>query len=169
MSSNLVSDRRASRAGREFPTRGSFGSANLALARAGRPPGIKVNAFALFLAAVIAFLTTAGPLAAEGPAARLDLNRATAAELEALPGIGEVKAAAILAVRDAQGGFASLDELERVRGIGPALAAKLRPLLEVGSAEVGRPSPARSGSGAAKANAQAASGKTATKAKKLPR
>jgi type II secretory pathway component PulK len=35
--------------------------------------------------------------------------------------------------RDAQGGFSSLDELEAVRGIGPALMAKLRPLVAVGA------------------------------------
>ncbi len=64
--------------------------------------------------------------------APLDLNRATAEELEALPGIGAAKAAAIVAARDAQGGFTSLDELEAVRGIGPALMAKLRPLVVVG-------------------------------------
>jgi len=62
----------------------------------------------------------------------LDLNRATAEELEALPGIGAVKAAAILAVRDTKGGFKSMDELEAVRGIGPALVKKLRPMVRVG-------------------------------------
>lgn len=67
-------------------------------------------------------------------AARLDLNRATAAQLEALPGIGSSKAAAIVAAREQGGGFRSVDELEEVRGIGPALLEKLRPLVRVGSA-----------------------------------
>lgn len=80
----------------------------------------------LVLAAGVAF---AEPAPARAP---LDLNRATAEELETLPGIGAAKAAAILAARDAQGGFSSLDELEAVRGIGPALMAKLRPLVVVG-------------------------------------
>jgi competence ComEA-like helix-hairpin-helix protein len=71
--------------------------------------------------------------------APLDLNRATAEQLEALPGIGAVKAAAILAVRDTKGGFGSMEELEAVRGIGPALVEKLRPLVKVGK------TPARSG------------------------
>ena len=95
------------------------------------------NAFAL-LALGLVLLAGAAQAGSETAVAPLDLNRATAAELEALPGIGEVKAAAILAVRDARGGFASIDELESVRGIGPALAAKLRPLLKLGA----RPTPA---------------------------
>jgi len=67
-------------------------------------------------------------------AARLDLNRATAVQLEALPGIGSSKAAAIVAAREQSGGFRSVDELESVRGIGPALLEKLRPLVRVGPA-----------------------------------
>jgi competence protein ComEA len=90
------------------------------------------NAFAL-LALGLVLLAGVAQAGSETPAAPLDLNRATAVELEALPGIGEVKAAAILAVRDARGGFESLDELESVRGIGPSLAAKLRPLLKLGA------------------------------------
>ena len=82
----------------------------------------------LLLWAGVAF--AADPVPARAP---LDLNRATAEELETLPGIGAAKAAAILEARDAQGGFASLDELEAVRGIGPALMAKLRPLVAVGA------------------------------------
>ena len=65
----------------------------------------------------------------------LDLNRATMDQLEALPGIGAVKAAAILAVRDSRGGFRSMEELESVRGIGPALVARLRPLVVLGTAD----------------------------------
>jgi comEA protein len=100
------------------------------------------NVFAyVFLGLVLA----AGvALADSAPADRtpIDLNRATAEELESLPGLGAAKAAAIVAARDAQGGFTSLDELESVRGIGPALMAKLRPLLVVGgTAPKSRPSP----------------------------
>jgi len=90
----------------------------------------------VFAYAFIGLLLWAGVAFAADPAparAPLDLNRATAEELETLPGIGASKAAAILAAREAQGGFASLDELESVRGIGPALMAKLRPLVVVGA------------------------------------
>ena len=92
-----------------------------------------VFAFPSALLGLVLALALAGPFAAsaaDGPAP-LDVNVATAAQLEALPGIGEVKAAAILAVREDRGGFASLDELESVRGIGPSLAKRLRPLLKV--------------------------------------
>lgn len=88
----------------------------------------------VFAYAFIGLLLWAGVAFAADPApAPLDLNRATAEELETLPGIGAAKAAAILAAREAQGGFSSLEELEAVRGIGPALMAKLRPLVVVGT------------------------------------
>lgn len=57
---------------------------------------------------------------------RLDLNTAAAADLQALPGIGEVKAAAIVAYREAHGGFSSVEELLQVRGIGEKLFADLK-------------------------------------------
>ncbi|WP_218031483.1 ComEA family DNA-binding protein [Paenibacillus kobensis] len=57
---------------------------------------------------------------------RLDLNRATAEQLDELPGIGPAKAAAIIADREASGPFRSVDDLARVKGIGPAIVGKLR-------------------------------------------
>lgn len=63
---------------------------------------------------------------------RIELNRATAEDLELLPGIGPVRAAAILAHRERTGGFADLEALEEVHGIGPATLERLRPYLEVG-------------------------------------
>ena len=95
------------------------------------------NAFAFLL---LAFALVAGAAQAAEPQP-LDVNRATAAQLEALPGIGAVKAAAILAVREERGGFRSLAELESVRGIGPKLAVKLRSLLTIG---VRKPTPKNS-------------------------
>lgn len=65
---------------------------------------------------------------AHGP---IDLNRATAAELEALPGIGPALAARIVAYRDSAGGFRDIGELARVRGIGAATLERLRPLVYV--------------------------------------
>ncbi len=61
----------------------------------------------------------------------IDLNRATAAELQTLSGIGPALAARIIAFRDSVGGFRTVDELERVRGIGPATVERLRPLVRV--------------------------------------
>lgn len=48
----------------------------------------------------------------------LDLNTATAEELTALPGIGEVLAGRIVAYREANGAFTSVEELLQVDGIG---------------------------------------------------
>lgn len=65
--------------------------------------------------------------------APLDLNGASVAGLETLPGIGARKAADIVADREANGPFASVDELDRVRGFGPATVERLRPWLVVGA------------------------------------
>jgi competence protein ComEA len=65
------------------------------------------------------------------PGALININTASAAELDALPGIGAVLAQRIIDDRQANGPYASVDDLERVRGIGPALLASLRPLVTV--------------------------------------
>ena len=61
----------------------------------------------------------------------LSLERASAADLELLPDIGPERARAIVAERE-RGGFASVDALDRVPGIGPATLRKLAPHLFVG-------------------------------------
>jgi len=58
-------------------------------------------------------------------AARVYINRATAAELETLPGIGPALAQAIISYRDANGPFNTLNDLDNVPGIGPALLVQL--------------------------------------------
>ena len=63
---------------------------------------------------------------AGGAAATVDVNTATAAQLEALPGIGPTLAAAIVQEREANGPFRSVDDLTRVHGIGPGRLAQLR-------------------------------------------
>jgi len=88
---------------------------------------------------IVAALVVAGMLAAvtEARAAAVDLNVASAAELEALPGIGAAKAAAIIEERQVRP-FVSVEDLERVRGIGPALVAELRPHVMVSPAPAGK-------------------------------
>jgi competence protein ComEA len=61
----------------------------------------------------------------------VDLNTATVEQLDALPGVGPVTAAAIVAWRDANGAFAGVDQLGEVDGIGPARLEKLRALVHV--------------------------------------
>jgi len=71
----------------------------------------------------------AAPAADETGAAAtgsIDLNTATEAELDTLPGIGPVTAAAIVAWRTEHGRFSSVDQLAEVDGIGPARLEKLR-------------------------------------------
>lgn len=61
----------------------------------------------------------------------VDLNAASVAELDALPGVGPVTAEAIVAWRTANGSFANVDQLGEVDGIGPARLSKLRDLVKV--------------------------------------
>jgi competence protein ComEA len=64
------------------------------------------------------------------PTAPVDLNTATAEQLDALPGIGPVTAQKIVAYRVAHGPFRSVDELDAIPGIGPARIADLRGLVQ---------------------------------------
>ncbi|MEX1004116.1 MAG: ComEA family DNA-binding protein [Acidimicrobiia bacterium] len=59
------------------------------------------------------------------------INTATAAELEALPGVGPVLAGRIVAHREAAGGFDAAEDLLDVSGIGESILARLRPLVRV--------------------------------------
>lgn len=61
----------------------------------------------------------------------VNLNSATAQELDALPGIGPVLAERIVAHRGEQGPFRSVDQLDDVPGIGPTTAAELAELVTV--------------------------------------
>jgi competence protein ComEA len=65
------------------------------------------------------------------PVGPIDLNSATAAQLETLPGIGPATAAAIIAHRDLHGPFASVDDLTEVSGIGDSKLAAIRGLVTV--------------------------------------
>jgi competence protein ComEA len=75
----------------------------------------------------------AAPVAAAGTAtsAAVDLNRATAEELERLPSIGPCRARAILELRARLGRFQRVEQLLQVKGIGRATFRKLRPLVTI--------------------------------------
>ncbi|WP_030128720.1 helix-hairpin-helix domain-containing protein [Pseudomonas sp. QTF5] len=100
--------------------------------------------FALLTSASIAAIAapTAAPQAAKAPlmldaaakaqTAKVDLNGADAPTLQReLSGIGEAKAKAIVAYRESNGPFSSVDELLEVKGIGKAILDKNREKLEV--------------------------------------
>ena len=60
----------------------------------------------------------------------ININTATAVELvEAIDGVGEVRAAAIITLRDQLGGFSSLEQLLDVKGIGDATRARIRSII----------------------------------------
>ena len=77
---------------------------------------------------------TVPPRSAAGPDGRsspVNVNTATAVQLEALPGIGPVLARRIVEFRSRHGPFARLEDLLQVQGIGPRLLERLRPLVTV--------------------------------------
>ena len=72
-----------------------------------------------------------GGSGAASPSAPLDVNAATAAELEGLPGIGPVTAAAIVEHRERVGPFQSVEALGDVSGIGPVKLGRIGDLVTV--------------------------------------
>jgi competence protein ComEA len=64
-----------------------------------------------------------------GAPGRVSLTMASAAELDALPGIGPVTAQKIVDYRTAHGGFRSVEDLDAIPGIGPARVEQLRDLV----------------------------------------
>ena len=74
-------------------------------------------------------LTPAG--SAQKGSTPVNINTATAEELQTLPRIGPAMAQRIIAWREVHGGFRSVDELDAVPGIGPSMLENLRPLVTV--------------------------------------
>ena len=66
--------------------------------------------------------------ASQGP---INLNAATADQLDALPGVGPATATAIIAYRREHGPFASIEQLLEVPGIGPSKLAQIRALIVI--------------------------------------
>jgi competence protein ComEA len=101
--------------------------ARVAVPRLGEPPPA-VDPSAVTGGATPGDATAGASGAAAGP---INVNTATADELEALPGIGPTLAAAIVQERDRNGPFRSVDELTRVPGIGEGRLAQLHDLVTV--------------------------------------
>jgi competence protein ComEA len=85
----------------------------------------------LLLALVFALSWLAGP----AWAGVINVNTATAAELDSLPGIGPSKATAIIEYREANGPFGSCSELSRVTGIGDATVANIASVCTASAAQ----------------------------------
>jgi competence protein ComEA len=75
--------------------------------------------------------TPAAPGGAPAPGELVNLNVASVAELETLPEVGPVTAAAIIAWRDTNGAFTSVEELLEVDGIGEVTLAQITPYVTV--------------------------------------
>lgn len=67
----------------------------------------------------------------ELPSGKININTASAEQLESLPGVGPATARAIIEYRKQNGGFRSVDELLEVRGIGPKKLEQIRPYVVV--------------------------------------
>ncbi|MBM4243092.1 MAG: helix-hairpin-helix domain-containing protein [Deltaproteobacteria bacterium] len=94
--------------------------------------GWRVAAAALLLTLFV----DGAAVAAEEPG-RVDLNTASVAELESLPGVGPAKAQAIVAHREAAP-FRNADELIEVKGIGEKLYAQLKDRVTIAGAPAAR-------------------------------
>ncbi len=86
---------------------------------------------AVAAASVAGATGAAGPAGAATPPAPVNLNTATAEQLETLDGVGPATAQKILAYRQQHGSFKSIEELLDVSGIGPKKLAAMRSLLRV--------------------------------------
>ena len=101
---------------------------------------------ALFVAIVIAVAaaptdaqtTAAPPSKVAGAAAAINLNTATVAQLQELPGLGARTAERIVEYRQKNGGFKKIEELMNVRGVGEKSFLKLKALITVTPPKVER-------------------------------
>ncbi len=74
---------------------------------------------------------TAGPGATQDTEGPVNLNTASANELEELPGVGPVLAERIISWREEHGGYSSIEDLDAVSGVGEAMMASLADLVTV--------------------------------------
>ena len=79
--------------------------------------------------------------AAASPASPVNLNTATQAQLETLPGIGAAAAKRIIEYREKNGKFTKIEQLMNVKGIGEKSFLKLKPMITIGAAATEGSSP----------------------------
>ncbi|HEM6220081.1 TPA: helix-hairpin-helix domain-containing protein [Streptococcus suis] len=80
---------------------------------------------------VVASTTASSAMSQEGNKSKVNLNTATEADLQTISGIGAKRAADIVAYREANGGFKSVDDLNNVSGIGDKTMESIRPYVTV--------------------------------------
>jgi competence protein ComEA len=78
-------------------------------------------------------LTTPVPAVVTSTTELIDINTASAAELEALPGIGPTTAQKIVEYREQNGPFVSTEDIINVSGIGPGTYERIKDLITVGT------------------------------------
>ena len=98
---------------------------------------LKVGLGALLLSGLVAL----GAQTSHADEKVININSATATELAELKGVGEAKAKAIIAYREKNGPFKTVDDLDQVSGIGGKLMASLRPRVTTGTANAAAPAP----------------------------
>ncbi|HEM3696111.1 TPA: helix-hairpin-helix domain-containing protein [Streptococcus suis] len=80
---------------------------------------------------VVASTAASSAMSQEGNESKVNLNTATEADLQTISGIGAKRAADIIAYREANGGFKSVDDLNNVSGIGDKTMESIRPYVTV--------------------------------------
>jgi competence ComEA-like helix-hairpin-helix protein len=97
-------------------------------------PGRRHSVTRVFLAIIALTLATVplAPAKKKPPAHPININTATSADLQQIPGIGPSTAQKILDTRKSYGAFRSVDDLLAIKGIGPKKLEKMRKYLTVG-------------------------------------